>query len=51
MRAALVLPDVREKLSIDGIEPNNMDAEAFTAFVRKEIERWGPIAKTLEGNK
>lgn len=51
VRAALASPDVREKLSADGIEPNNMDADTFTAFVRKEIERWGPLAKTLDSNK
>lgn len=51
VRDALHQPDVRQKLSADGIEPNNLDAEAFTAFVRKEIERWGPLAKALGANK
>jgi tripartite-type tricarboxylate transporter receptor subunit TctC len=46
-RNALHLPDVRERLAADGIEPNNLDADAFTAFVRAEIERWAPIARTV----
>jgi tripartite-type tricarboxylate transporter receptor subunit TctC len=47
VRAALALPDVREKLAPEGIEPNTLDADAFTAFVKSEMERWGPIAKAI----
>jgi tripartite-type tricarboxylate transporter receptor subunit TctC len=46
-RQALALPDVREKLAREGTEPNDLDAEGFTAFVRSELELWGPIAKAL----
>jgi tripartite-type tricarboxylate transporter receptor subunit TctC len=45
VRAALALPDVREKLAPEGIETNNLDPDAFTAFVRSEIERWTPVAR------
>jgi tripartite-type tricarboxylate transporter receptor subunit TctC len=45
VRAALALPDVREKLGPEGIETNSLDADAFTAFVRSEIERWTPVAR------
>ena len=45
VRQALAQADVREKLGPEGIESNNLDPEAFTAFVRAEIERWTPIAK------
>ena len=45
VRAALAQPDVREKLGPEGIEGNSLDPDAFTAFVRSEIERWTPIAK------
>jgi tripartite-type tricarboxylate transporter receptor subunit TctC len=45
VRAALAQQDVRDKLGSEGIEPNTLDADAFTAFVRSEIERWTPIAK------
>jgi tripartite-type tricarboxylate transporter receptor subunit TctC len=45
VRAALALQDVREKFAPEGIEANSLDADAFTAFMRAEIERWTPIAK------
>ena len=45
VRAALIEPEVRERLRPEGVEPNDMDVDAFTAFVRSEIERWGPLAK------
>jgi tripartite-type tricarboxylate transporter receptor subunit TctC len=51
VRAALVQPDVRQKLGRDGIEPNDLDAAAFTAFMQKEIDRWGPIAKSIASAK
>ena len=51
VRQSLLLPDVREKLGADGIEPNSLDAEGFTAFVRSETERWGPIAKAIGPEK
>ncbi|MSQ51051.1 MAG: tripartite tricarboxylate transporter substrate binding protein [Betaproteobacteria bacterium] len=48
VRGALKEAEVRERLRPDGIEPNELDVDAFTAFVRAEIERWGPIAKGTE---
>lgn len=45
IRAVLLDPDVRERLRPEGVEPNDLDVDAFTAFVRSEIERWGPLAK------
>ena len=45
IRAVLLEPDVRERLRPEGVEPNDLDVDAFTAFVRSEIERWGPLAK------
>ncbi len=47
VRAVLAQPDVRERLANEGIEPNNLDVDGFTQFVRTETERWGPIAKTV----
>jgi tripartite-type tricarboxylate transporter receptor subunit TctC len=46
VRRILKLPDVREKLRVEGIEPNDLDSRAFTEFVRRELERWTPIVKT-----
>jgi tripartite-type tricarboxylate transporter receptor subunit TctC len=47
VRALLQLPDVRERLRPEGIEPNDLDPAQFTAFVRAEIARWAPLAKAL----
>jgi tripartite-type tricarboxylate transporter receptor subunit TctC len=38
-------PDVRERLGRDAIDPEPLDAAAFTAFVKSEIKRWTPIIK------
>jgi len=46
VRRILKLPDVREKLRVEGIEPNDLDSRAFTEFLRRELERWTPIVKT-----
>lgn len=48
VRAILVLPDVREKLHAEGMEPNDLDADAFTAFIKLEIERWTRLAKAAK---
>jgi len=48
VRAILQLPDVRERLQPEGIEPNDLDAAAFTEFVRAEIARWTPLAKAMK---
>lgn len=38
----------RERLQGEGIEPNNLDAAAFTQFVRAEVERWTPLARAAQ---
>ncbi|MGH8681357.1 MAG: Bug family tripartite tricarboxylate transporter substrate binding protein [Burkholderiales bacterium] len=48
VRDILKLPEIRQRLQSDGIEPNELDAAAFTAFVRAEIERWAPLAKAVK---
>ena len=45
VRAALKEPDVRERLRPQGVEPNDLDVEGFTAMVRSETARWAPLAK------
>jgi tripartite-type tricarboxylate transporter receptor subunit TctC len=45
VRLALKAPKVRERLRGDGIEPNELDAKQFTAFVGEELKRWAPIVK------
>jgi len=45
VRSALAEPEVRERLLAEGIDPGNLDADAFTEFFRAEIERWAPLAR------
>jgi tripartite-type tricarboxylate transporter receptor subunit TctC len=45
VRRILQLADVRERLRPDGIEPNSLDATAFTDFLAAEIKRWTPVVR------
>jgi len=45
VRRALQLPDVRERLRPEGIEPGDLDPQQFTAFVASELKRWAPIVR------
>ena len=44
---ALVLraPDLREKLSVEAIEPLVMSPDEFAAFIKSDIARWTQLAK------
>jgi tripartite-type tricarboxylate transporter receptor subunit TctC len=42
---AIHSPDVREKLSAQGIEPAASDPRAFAAFMRSESAKWGRVIK------
>ncbi len=44
---ALVLraPELREKLSVEAIEPQVMSPEQFTGFIKTDIERWTRLAR------
>ena len=48
VREALAAPELRERLAAEGIEPNDLDPAGFTRFVRAEVARWGPVAKTAK---
>ena len=45
VRQAFALPEVRERLKPEGIEPNRLGAREFSAFVAGELKRWGPVVK------
>ncbi len=45
LATTLALPELREKLSIEALEPRAMSPEQFGAFVRADIERWTVLAK------
>ncbi len=51
VRAALAEPDIRKRLLADGIEPGDLDADAFTAFFRAEIDRWAPLARAAAADR
>ena len=42
---AIQSPDVRQRLERDGIELGALSPEAFTQFVKAEIERWTPVVR------
>jgi tripartite-type tricarboxylate transporter receptor subunit TctC len=41
----LAMPDLRERLSIEAIEPQAMAPDAFAAFIRADIARWTKLAQ------
>jgi tripartite-type tricarboxylate transporter receptor subunit TctC len=41
----LKMPDVRARMNEVGGEPNGMQPEEFSQWVRSEIERWNKVAK------
>jgi tripartite-type tricarboxylate transporter receptor subunit TctC len=43
--AVLKDPDLRERLSIEAVEPMPMTPEQFGAYIRAEIARWTALAK------
>jgi len=45
VRRILQLPDVRERLKPEGVEPGDLDPQAFTAFVAGELKRWAPVVR------
>ena len=45
LATVLAAPDLREKLSIEAVEPNPMSAEKFGEFMRADIARWVQLAK------
>ena len=38
-------PELREKLSVEAIEPQVMSPEQFAAFIKADIERWTQLAR------
>jgi tripartite-type tricarboxylate transporter receptor subunit TctC len=43
--AVLGAPDLREKLSVEAVEPMPMSPEAFAKFMRADIARWTQLAR------
>lgn len=47
VRRILQLPDVRERLRPQAIEPATLDPKEFTEFVATEFRRWAPMVREL----
>lgn len=45
VRRILQVPDVRERLRPEGIEPGDMDPQQYTAFIAAELKRWVPVLR------
>ena len=45
LNTVLKAPDMRDKLSIEAIEPMPMNPDAFAKFIREDIARWTQLAK------
>ena len=45
VRRILHLPDVRERLRPEGIEPGDLDPQQFAAYMAAEVKRWEPIVR------
>lgn len=45
LNTVLKAPDMRDKLSVEAIEPMPMSPEAFAKFMREDIARWTKLAK------
>jgi tripartite-type tricarboxylate transporter receptor subunit TctC len=39
------LPDVRERMRGEGIEPAGANVKSYAAFVAAEVERWSPVVR------
>ena len=42
---ALRLPDVRERLLVQGMEPTSSTPEEFSAYIRSEMTKWAKVVK------
>jgi tripartite-type tricarboxylate transporter receptor subunit TctC len=45
VRRIMDLPEIRERLRPEGIEPGKLDPKQFTAFLAEEVRRWAPVVK------
>lgn len=45
VRQILQMPEIREKLKVEAIEPADLDPQAFETFLASEVKRWAPVVK------
>jgi tripartite-type tricarboxylate transporter receptor subunit TctC len=46
----LKAPDLRDKLSIEAVQPMPMAPEAFGAYIKADLERWTKLARERKIN-
>ena len=46
LQKLLQLSDVRERFGQQGAIPTPMTPQQYTAFIRAEIAKWGPVVKS-----
>jgi tripartite-type tricarboxylate transporter receptor subunit TctC len=47
VRRGLQTPAIKQQLALESIESDDFDAATFTQYVKSEIDRWTPLAKTV----
>ena len=45
LNSVLTAPDLREKLSVEAVEPMTMSPDQFGQYIRTDIARWTQLAK------
>lgn len=48
LTTVLNAPDLRDKLSVEAIEPQPMTPDAFAQYIRTDLERWSRLAKARQ---
>jgi tripartite-type tricarboxylate transporter receptor subunit TctC len=51
IRHALQTPEAKKKMANESMVAGDLDAAAFTRYMAAEIERWGPMARSLATKK
>lgn len=47
LNAALATDEVRQRLAIEGAEPQPITPEAYTAIIDRELTMWSDLVKTV----
>ena len=47
VRKGLQTPAIRHQLALESIESDDFDSATYTRFVKSEIDRWTPLARTV----
>jgi tripartite-type tricarboxylate transporter receptor subunit TctC len=45
---ALAVPDVKERLALEGFEPSSMSPQEFARHIRNELPVWAQVVQTAK---